>query len=33
MMNREKINKILKFNNLLTRVPFKYNIFAKIFYQ
>lgn len=28
-MDRGKINKILKFNNLLTKVPFKYNIFAK----
>ncbi len=30
-MDRDKINKVLKFNNLLTKVPFKYNIFAKTF--
>ena len=30
-MNSGKINKNLKFNNLLTKVPFKYNIFAKTF--
>ena len=30
-MNRRKFNKNLKFNNLLTKVPFKYNIFAKTF--
>ena len=32
-INRRNFNKTLKFNNLLTKVPFNLDIFAKIFYQ